>query len=1052
MRTKGTTPVISIAMLLMIVIILAAAAFSFFMKIESVAASGAEGQVENIFSMASKTIRIENINDRGSSAVLYIRNSGSSEIEADEIAVYLDGEGKNCSFAAPAIAPGSVGSCIINESIPLEGTIRVSSPSNSDTLKYRLPAPASAGYIAFSSLPDNISKGPNIVQNPSFESGGSGWSAYNSGFTVASGEGRNGSITMKMAKSSEELDLGASKVIQAADYLNQTKPKPIYFSAWSRAEGVTGEPDEHYAVYARIVYFVGGTETKTLIFSTGTHDWELAERYIMPDSPIWRIYLYIVFEKKHSGIAWFDDIEIKEVNYTGNIIGIDKAPAIFSGHYNHTTEREYSLATGDGLELGLRGEGGNIFSVKTDGREVANSSAEYASGFLIRDVKTGSGWHQVGGTLSGSGNTLFHSSRVRELALDFRANYTQSADRINISAEVEDISGEDRAISLYFALPVEMTGWEWGSYARVSEKIGGYYEKNSFVKTSVEGWNQYGEGVAGSNGYVSLYPFGSISSPEGDVLAIAYPLDKPCLARIVANPQTSQLYVVFDLGITSVTKKFPRKARVSIVLYKKNAGEYDNGFRAALQGYYDRFPGFFESRIQPESQGLWYAFKNVSHVLNLEDFGLGTHELSWQHLNEDPAELNFLESKGIVSFRYLIWLSAMAIRINNSEINGEMNVDEIDVYNYSQVSSYLNALHNNKPSYYSGMVEPIWSSCFWGQPGSNMCTYVPYNYSGPSWCKGKCIEVWTNPDPEINFSGMTSKAGYSWNADALDMYSEKPQVDGEFFDGIALWLLDFRENSVQNADYPLTFGMASKIPGQPMLFSSVKLMKKVKSEMPAGKLVMNNNWLVNNPFGADMSDYLGREVSVSDWINSSGGFQPLSDKEYSFYRAVSGKKPFALLHYYENSSALTPELVEGVLKTCLFYGIYPPLFFSTNGTGFFDDAAIYEPHRNTYKKYVPRIKEINAAGWEAMTNANTSDQNIYIERYGDYPAMYITLRNIGGASSTLMLSIDRDALGIPAGQLRMESMISSSIETIPAGASSIQLTLGSRDVELYKIS
>ena len=68
-----------------------------------------------------------------------------------------------------------------------------------------------------------------------------------------------------------------------------------------------------------------------------------------------------------------------------------------------------------------------------------------------------SDWISVGGTVDGNGTSLNHNSSIDPLNLHFTARYVQSPDSIRISASVTDLSGTDRAISLYFALPINAT-------------------------------------------------------------------------------------------------------------------------------------------------------------------------------------------------------------------------------------------------------------------------------------------------------------------------------------------------------------------------------------------------------------------------------------------------------------------------------------------------------------------------------------------------------------------------------------------------------------------
>jgi TolB-like protein len=91
--------------------------------------------------------------------------------------------------------------------------------------------------------------------------------------------------------------------------LNQTRPEPFFVRAYSKAEGVTGSPNDHYALYLDIRYEagkLGGFQSAP--FTVGTHDWELREVYVMPEGPVHDVSCHLLF-RKHGGKVWFKGAE-----------------------------------------------------------------------------------------------------------------------------------------------------------------------------------------------------------------------------------------------------------------------------------------------------------------------------------------------------------------------------------------------------------------------------------------------------------------------------------------------------------------------------------------------------------------------------------------------------------------------------------------------------------------------------------------------------------------------------------------------------------------------
>ncbi|MCF6175881.1 MAG: hypothetical protein L3J71_08945 [Victivallaceae bacterium] len=104
-------------------------------------------------------------------------------------------------------------------------------------------------------------------------------------------------------------DIGG--VIQVVK-LNQTEIKPIFFTADSKAESVSGTPDSSYAIYLDITH-TDGTRKYGVIakFKTGTHDWETATKSYTPEKPIKAISFHLLF-RKHTGKVWFKNIVLIE--------------------------------------------------------------------------------------------------------------------------------------------------------------------------------------------------------------------------------------------------------------------------------------------------------------------------------------------------------------------------------------------------------------------------------------------------------------------------------------------------------------------------------------------------------------------------------------------------------------------------------------------------------------------------------------------------------------------------------------------------------------------
>ncbi|MBC7287580.1 MAG: discoidin domain-containing protein, partial [Armatimonadetes bacterium] len=133
------------------------------------------------------------------------------------------------------------------------------------------------------------------------------WSPVGDGASIDT-PGRGGAgQCLKVTATREGQYVGATQQVA----LNHDRPRPIVVSGWSRAKGVTGEPDKDYSIYVDVYYTDGSAlYGNTFNFACGTHDWQFGEVRIEPQKPIRVVNVYLLMRGKHTGTAWFDDIHV----------------------------------------------------------------------------------------------------------------------------------------------------------------------------------------------------------------------------------------------------------------------------------------------------------------------------------------------------------------------------------------------------------------------------------------------------------------------------------------------------------------------------------------------------------------------------------------------------------------------------------------------------------------------------------------------------------------------------------------------------------------------
>ena len=647
-----------------------------------------------------------------------------------------------------------------------------------------------------------------------------------------------------------------------------------------------------------------------------------------------------------------------------------------------------ALSTTDGLGLTLASDGGAVTGLSLGGASVHDASHAYAGGFFVRDVKAASDFVHVGGTANQAGNTVSHGGTISALNLGFASTYIASADRIVIDATVTDTSAAaERALTLYFALPVAASGWMWGDDIRRSRQVGGQAEFTNLR------W----EVGMGATGYISKYPWASLSGPPGG-LALAVPLANPAAMRLIHNPVSNQFYAAFDIGLSPHTQP-ARQAAIQLVLYRFDAAA---GFRAAAKGYYDRFPGSFTRRASPANEGIWIPFTDLDTIANSADFGIGVHELSG--LNQVGVD----ETLGVLSLRYLTEPRSIRLDINDSQV---------DPNSYSDVMAYVQA----QAASGNERAKAILSSGIYDASGN----FVIENTSMEPWCHGarRCVLFTVNPDPDVSESVYApNKAHLEWNTDTQAAYASTPNLGGEFVDGFALQGadIDFRVEHFAAADSPLTFRTSDRRVGIGELFATTEFSRWLAADIHGrGKMTMGNGVLHFWPWGADLFDIMGVEVN---WM-AGGSFQPYTDDQLSYYRTLSYQRPYNLL-MNTDFDQFTSALVERYFQASLFYGLYPSMFSANSySSRYWETSSLYDRDRPLFKRYIPLIRRLNTAGWQPVTFAASSNTNVYVERFGNGPNPHFTLRNMLETPVNVTLTLDATALGLPASDLKALALL-----------------------------
>jgi len=544
-----------------------------------------------------------------------------------------------------------------------------------------------------------------------------------------------------------------------------------------------------------------------------------------------------------------------------------------------------------------------------------------APGFQVRDVAAASDF-----------------VRIHKEALGLRLARQTSAGRDPSSDcedyTISDTSGRDRAITLVYAIPVpRAAGLRWLEDPRRS--------------AAVESGREYVHATqfrAGVNGRLSLYPLGAVACErEGRGLGLGIDMAHPAFFRIGYHAATGELYLAYDVGLT---REKP-SARVRFCRL-----EFDPkwGFRAALAKYYERFPEAFRCRT-PE-QGLWMPFAKISRVKGWEDFGFkfkeGNDETAWD------------DAHGIVTFRYtepMTWWMTMPKEMPRTMEAAVAEAKRLAEKGRREAQALLTSGYHNADGEF------------------------PARLLDTPWCNGA---VWSmNSMPGI--AGEVTDFRNKWSPrirDPLYGPNRKGDLDGEYVDsseGYVTDELDFRRDHFAAAGTPLVFSQDAH---QPAIFRGLVAFEYVRGlavDVHAmGKRMMANGAPTRLCWLAPLLEVMGTET---DW-NPGGQWRPMSDADLLYRRALCKGKPYCFLMNSEFEK-FSHALVEKYMKRSLAYGMFPGFFSHNASQGhYFTRPELYDRDRPLFKKYVPLCKQVAEAGWEPIPLARSSDERVYVERFG----------------------------------------------------------------------
>jgi len=639
------------------------------------------------------------------------------------------------------------------------------------------------------------------------------------------------------------------------------------------------------------------------------------------------------------------------------------------------------LSTQDGLSLTWSRTGGDVRQVAVGEKAAPQSplGVQPLSGFFARDMAKGSGLVPVTGRLTDANGALRLQGSLPGLDLDLDAAIAAKPDHFRVSGSLRDKTGQDRAITLYFALPIAVEHARW------------WDDIDTLVVPAEHGecgnWNSSG---AGANGKYSAYPFGCVGREAAGV-ALGIPLTRPVHARIGYNPDGQQLYLAYDFGLTNDTVKFPSRADFEFVIY---ACDGDWGFRSAAEKYYAIFPESFEKRMAKD--GSWACWGNVADCPRPDLYAFLYH---WGPAG-DPA-VKWDDEHGVYSFlyndsvRFFADLGAFDHRPTTQEANAVFRElllgPDPRAFILSRPESATGrqrfvglerSLGDEASAYCARCWEAVGRSAADDAQGQWIPGYIinRKDWGPENWWTGR---LFCNPDPDI-------EGGYGRFVidDQLKRTFADSLKNGAEYDGVGLDnyfvnanTLDFRREHFAAVNFPLTFDLGNRRPCVVGDFALWEWVAELAAWLrPEGKFLIANTCGMPFPFAAHWLDINGFEWNV--------------ERSAVIGRTLAYHKPVVTLPVKDEH--YTAEWIE---PNHLRFGIFPGGYPSSSG--------FKEPNGDfarAYRPTVEAVRALSAAGWEPVTYARSSDPEVLVERFGQ--GHYFTVANRSEQEREATITVD----------------------------------------------
>jgi len=569
------------------------------------------------------------------------------------------------------------------------------------------------------------------------------------------------------------------------------------------------------------------------------------------------------------------------------------------------------------------------------------------------------------GELREEQNKLNYKGKLGELG--FAASYESKGDYIEVNGEIES-SGEEKAVDVYFLLPIDANQWKWWD--------------------DIRNWREIDNGIyemvvnADESSYLPLSPYPLSAITNEDVgLSIAIPLSEPRVFRIFYDANLNKFGISFSFGLSPLTPF--NSVNFTIYIYKCDA---EWGFRSALDRYYQFFPEYFDKNI---------GIKFMNSTGNFSDFGIRAIQGHFENENQAKLLPGF-NDKDVYTAEY-----TLPYQFEPKSLKGIYEPSP----NYTEWMDLMDYYAKNGSFFIKMKARGAKNSTMMDTNGDVILGEI---IRGPDWSPDTWVaRIPLNTDPELPGLNMANIM-----IQIVQLSFENAEKYGGIINGVQIdnfmkmcRYIDMNETRFQYTEYPLTYSTNNFKPGIHGMSETAEylqyLSEWLEENEPDTKITANCLEMGVSSFGFPYLASLPFEMaSLTGWN--------FNDMELNYRRSMAYHKMVSARQcskmYDEHGNIIMPYVYEFINES-LFYGIYPLM-----KDDFFENCD-YERSRPVYKKVIPILDELSLSGWEPIIYAETTN-GVWVERFGSDGSIYFTVRNNDSTAKNYDIVIEAEKLGI----------------------------------------